>query len=223
MNSKKCRNIVLLLFAVTFIISGCKSNSDGTSNLLILEENYTDSVEENPTEISNLEENPTEITNLEDNEWSEIETADTAMLSVYICGAINQPGVYELEEGSRIYHIIELAGGMTEEAAESYLNLAEELVDGQKIYVPTKVEVEEGGVAALNWSLDDENSSGKVNINTATKEELMTLTGIGEAKAESIIEYRESTGAFENIEDIQNIAGIKEGVYSQIEDEITVD
>lgn len=217
MNSMNGKIIVSLLLVITLVMCGCSSNNEEASNLLVLGDDYTSSVEENPEEV--------ETSELEESWIEETENTDTTIVSVYICGAVNQSGVYELEEGSRIYHVIELAGGMTEDAMDTYLNLAEELIDGQKIYVPTVTEVGEGSENTLNWSVEveTETASGKVNINTASKEELMTLTGIGEAKAESIIEYRETYGAFENIEDIQNITGIKEGVYSQLEDEITVD
>ena len=134
---------------------------------------------------------------------------------VYVCGQVYCPGVFALPEGSRVIDAIECAGGMTGEAASTYLNQAELLEDGQKVYVPTQEETE----AEKPTSISD----GRININTARKEELMTLSGVGESKAEAIIRYREEQGRFEQIQDIMNIEGIKEGVFDKIKDKISVE
>lgn len=148
------------------------------------------------------------------------EISDTEeVITVYICGEVALPGVYDMEVGDRICDIIERAGGFTEYASTTYLNQAEVIVDGQKIYVPTVEEVDAGDVL-LESSVEEQD--GKVNINTASKEELMTLSGIGESKADAIIAYREDNGGFDAIEDIQEISGIKEAVFSTIEDQICV-
>lgn len=217
---------VYLLFAVVSVSSGCSQSVEDTSQLLVLGEEDTESVEEIQTENEVESETEEAVATSENNE---AEAQENGMISVYICGAVQEAGVYELEEGSRIYQVIALAGGMTEDAMEIYLNQAEILEDGQKIYVPTEEEVETGTVSMMEDGLgsvetagEASEDAGKVNINTASKEELMTITGIGESKAESIIEYRETYGEFEQLEDIQNITGIKEGTYSQLEDEITV-
>lgn len=146
------------------------------------------------------------------------ESGDTsdAEICVYICGAVHEPGVYELPEGSRVHEALEMAGGMTEEAAAYALNLARIAVDGEQIYVPDAEEIQ--GQSILSGSGYEK----KVNINTASMEELMTLTGIGEAKAESIIRYREENGGFQSIEDLMEIGGIKEGVFEKIKDDITI-
>ncbi|HJD01442.1 MAG TPA: helix-hairpin-helix domain-containing protein [Candidatus Mediterraneibacter excrementavium] len=143
------------------------------------------------------------------------DTSD-AEICVYICGAVHEPGVYELPEGSRVHEALEMAGGMTEEAAAYALNLARIAVDGEQIYVPDAEEIQ--GQSILSGSGYEK----KVNINTASMEELMTLTGIGEAKAESIIRYREENGGFQSIEDLMEIGGIKEGVFEKIKDDITI-
>ena len=146
----------------------------------------------------------------------EEETDDEAeMIYVHVCGEVNHPGVYKLEAGSRIYKALEAAGGMTEAAAEEALNHAEILSDGQQLYVPSETECMEE--SAQTGTPDD----GKLNINKASKEELMTLSGIGEAKADAIIRYREENGNFKSIEEIMEIEGIKEGVFHKIEDRIT--
>ena len=139
-----------------------------------------------------------------------------ASIWVYVCGEVRDPGVYELPEGSRITDAVEAAGGMTGDAAETYLNLAETLSDGQKIEVPS-VEMAEALEEAAA-----QDTSGLVNLNRATEAELMTLSGIGESKAKEIIRYRESSGGFQKPEDLMNIPGIKEGVFHKIRDQITV-
>ena len=134
---------------------------------------------------------------------------------VHVCGQVKNPGVYELEEGSRVFEVIEAAGGMTKQAADS-INQAEVLLDGQQLYVLSKDEVLKSNDGKA------EVSDGKVNINRASKEELMELSGIGEAKADAIIRHREERGNFNSIEEIMEIEGIKEGVFRKIEDQITV-
>ena len=145
-----------------------------------------------------------------------------ATILVHVCGAVNDPGVYELTEGSRVYEAVEAAGGMAEGAAEDYLNLAGTVEDGQKVYVPYLDELESGEEYGEAQDSEDESSDGLININTADKEELMTLPGIGETKAEAIIAYREENGDFACIEDIMLVSGIKEGAYAKICGLITV-
>ena len=111
---------------------------------------------------------------------------------------------------------------MTEEADQNYLNQAESLKDGQQVYVPSKGEAETDADSWKGERVMREKDNGKVNLNTAGKEELMTLTGIGEAKAESIIRYREENGGFQTPEDLMKIEGIKTGVFDKIKEQITV-
>lgn len=135
---------------------------------------------------------------------------------VHVCGAVEKPGVYELPESSRVSDAVEMAGGFSKEANRDYLNLAEAIADGQKIYVPT---YEEADAFVLT---QDDADTGKININTATKEQLMTLPGIGESKALSILSYREEHGRFSSIEEIMEIPGIKDAIFSKIKEYITV-
>lgn len=139
-------------------------------------------------------------------------TEDTEYIFVYVCGAVNREGVYELPSGSRVYQAIEVAGGFREDADMKAVNQAEVLEDEERIYVP---------VIGEEVQVESE-ESGKININKASKEELMTLPGVGESRAESIIKYREDTGSFQNIEDIMQVSGIKEGLFEKIKDLITV-
>ena len=142
---------------------------------------------------------------------------------VYVCGAVNAPGVYELKKDARVFEAVGLAGGMTQEAAPEAVNQARAVADGEQIYVPTVQEAQMQGAGVME-SIVTENAdgSGKVNINTAGKEELMTLTGIGEAKAQSILDYREEHGRFGSAEDLMQIEGIKEGVFNKIKEDITI-
>lgn len=118
---------------------------------------------------------------------------------VYVCGAVATPGVYEVSANSRIYEAVEQAGGMLDTAKTEAVNLAEPLTDGQMIRIPFQGEetATQEEAAAQNSGI---RSDGKVNINTASAEELMTLKGIGQTRAEQIIAYREKHGAFASIE-----------------------
>lgn len=151
---------------------------------------------------------------------SDAEQDPAVQVFVHVCGAVHVPGVYELTEGARVYEAIGAAGGVTEEAAAEYINQARPVEDGERIFVPTAEEAEQG--IGLSPEASADSSGGKININTAGKDELMTLTGIGESKASSIISYRESHGRFRSIEDLMQIEGIKEGVFNKIKDDITV-
>lgn len=148
-------------------------------------------------------------------------TADTNVC-IHISGYVRNPGVYMLPVGSRIYEAVELAGGFLPEADETYLNLAAYIEDGQKLVVLSKNET--ATISFIQGQQLGENGSkhSLVNINTATKEELMTLSGIGESRALSIIKYREKYGNFKNKEDIKNVSGIKEAAYEKISDSICV-
>lgn len=137
---------------------------------------------------------------------------------VYVCGCVTSPGVYGSYENTRIYQVIDMAGGMTAEADQDYLNMAEFIKDGQKIYVPSVSEK----LSAQTGITGGAQASGMVNINTAAKEQLMTLPGIGESRADDIISYRSSNGLFKTIEDIKNVSGIKEAAFGKIKDLIVV-
>ena len=134
------------------------------------------------------------------------------IIYVHVCGAVMKEGVYELPVGSRVYQAIEMAGGFRTDAAVTQINQAEVLNDETMLYVPTVMEMEQRKLT------DD----GKVNLNTASQEELMTLTGVGESKARQIIQYRQSHGTFQTIEDVMKIPGIKEGLFEKIKEDITI-
>ena len=151
-----------------------------------------------------------------------VEQIPVESIVIYICGEVHNPGVYELPGDSRLYQAIDAAGGLLATAADTYLNQAQVLSDGQSIYVPDLEEAAESGRTDQTELPGATSENTKININTATLEELMTLTGIGEAKALSIIEYRNTNGRFQNIEDIKSIPGIKDGVFQKIKDQISV-
>lgn len=139
------------------------------------------------------------------------------MICVYVCGAVNSPGVVELEPGSRARDALLQAGGFLEEAATEAVNLAGVLTDGQMLYFPTKDEYQK----QVAEQADRDN--GLVNINTADVARLCTLPGIGEARASAIIEYREANGVFATIEEIKKVSGIGEAAYDKIKQRISVD
>jgi competence protein ComEA len=148
---------------------------------------------------------------------------DNSSIYVYVCGAVASPGVYELDKGSRLYEAVDMAGGMNDDADKTYLNMARELIDGEQVVVYTESEVEslkEQAVVEHMAALEEK--SGLVNINTAGVDELVTLSGIGQSRAMAIIDYRERNGAFSSIDDIKNVDGIKDGLFSKIKDKITV-
>lgn len=147
---------------------------------------------------------------------AEIVKAEPQTVYVYVCGAVHNPGVVEVPEGSRAEEALLLAGGVTAEADPFYVNLAEMVTDGQKLYFPTLEEAEnlEAEVKAA--------AEGLVNINMASAEELCTLPGIGASRAADIVRYREKNGAFQTKEDIMKVSGIKQNAYDKLCDKITV-
>ena len=151
----------------------------------------------------------------------ENEPSEVGEVWVYVCGQVQNPGVYVLKQGSRVCDVFAMAGGLTKEAATDYWNQAKVLQDGEMIYVPT---IEEAKERLPEASAGDSNNKqpGKININTASVEDLMTLPGVGESKAKSIVEYRKAHGKFGSIEDIMNVSGIKEAMYEKIKDYISV-
>ena len=157
----------------------------------------------------------------ESSDQSQKEAGD---IFIYVCGAVKEPGVYVLPEGSRVYEAIQMAGGMTPEANEAFVTQARVLVDGEQITVFTKEETEGLDPKAFDYDVPamDPVAQGKININKATAEELTSLSGIGEAKALAIIEYRETNGAFRETADIMKVSGIGEALYNKIKDDIDV-
>ena len=202
-----------------------------------------------------------EVKVIEEDIWKEEQKEEKKitpeLVYVDIKGAIINPGVYEIENNKKVIDVIALAGGFTENADTSMINLAKKVTNEMVVIIYTKEEVKEAtkpnqiikyvdkecicpqikNDACINQSKNtstEKNTSSKkedqqatkseekININTATLEELQTLTGIGESKAQSIIAYREEIGSFKTIEELKNVAGIGDSLYEKIKDSITV-
>lgn len=133
-------------------------------------------------------------------------------------GAITNPGVYEAKEGERVIDIITRAGGLTEKADQSQVNLAMYVVDEMVLYIPEVGEAVLQDIGSANTSTKED----KVNLNAANQAELETLPGIGPSKSTAIIEYRETNGPFKKIEDIQSISGFGEKTFEKLKDKIVV-
>lgn len=155
-----------------------------------------------------------------------------------IKGSVKNPGVYEFEENDRVIDAIEKAGGLKKNANTNNINLSKKLTSEMVIYVYSNSEIKNGNnaltcntvcdteVIEINNCVEKSNNNSEtvdlININTATLEELQTLTGIGESKAKNIIEYRNTNGSFKSIEDIKNISGIGDSLFEKIKDKITI-
>ena len=177
------------------------------------------------------------------------EEVQESLLTVHVCGAVRREGVYSLPAGSRIRDAVDAAGGFSGDADRSYLNLAMIIEDAWQIRVPTKEEAEAlrleqgrsgagtavpgaspglsgtSGLQGAGTAKDEAgkgNQEEKINLNTASKEQLMKIPGVGEAKAQRIIEYREQNGRFEAIEDLMKVPGIKDASFQKMKDYITV-
>lgn len=239
MNILQRKRIKLVVIAAVMLLSGvCYRCSRESAVLPLTEEENTlllsTMAEE---EVLTREESPEILTgeSSEQEETPEMVVFEEPSCFVHICGAVNVPGVYELPRGSRIYQAVDMAGGFLPEADQSFLNLARPVADGMKITVLTIQEaqtaVQDQGISfpGNEAGLPGDGQTGgalaekiKVNINTAGKEELMTLRGIGASRAEDIIAYREKHGSFQKIEDIMKVSGIKDAAFEKIKDDITV-
>lgn len=160
------------------------------------------------------------------NAAAEIRNADSDTVLVHICGEVQTPGVYELTADSRICDVLLLAGGFTADADTEAVNMAAGIEDGMQIVIPAETD-RTSETTGNSFYRTGETAAGKtesqpVNINTADKETLMSLPGIGAGKAEAVIAYREAGGIFKDIKDIMLVDGIKEGVYARIKDKICV-
>lgn len=178
------------------------------------------------------------------------DNVDPQTIYVHVCGAVENPDVYELPAHSRVYEAVQAAGGFTEEADCSYVNQAQKLSDGVKLVIPTLEQTqaiasegnnsdvvgiigmqESGGEQELSSSSADADAGAgqsgtsdvRININTASEAELCNIPGIGAVRAAAIVAYRQEKGGFASVEDIMNVSGIKEGTYDKIKDSIKVD
>ena len=211
-----------VLLCTLIVVCICACGKD-TAQYISSEEKGSSELTESETQEISSETGPKK-----QDEQTVQEETESKLLYVYICGAVNTPGVYTLPEGSRVCDLFVAANGLKEEAATDYWNQARLLVDGEMLYVPTVEEAEERQMGRLDDSsdlpdlADANNTNGKVNLNTASLEQLMEVPGIGESKARAIIDYRDTNGGFSTIEEVMNIEGIKEGVFSKMKEYIVV-
>lgn len=189
----------ILIIIIVAIIAALAYKKDKISQLALvgpssIEENLEESADENPSEEP---------------------------IRVHILGEIKNPGVYELDVGMRMEDLVKMAGGYTDRALSDEVNLAMKLEDEMMVRIPS---LDDEGARDLNMSgLVDvsPNMSSKININTATKDELKTLSSIGDKTADKIISYRENN-KFKEIEDIKKVSGIGDKIFDDIKDEIRV-
>lgn len=214
--------ILLLSFLAVFLTAGC-----GAENTVYLEQIESGTEDFTEDRIAYAVETAAEDTKQKSGKES-VDVGDVQdseaiqeddLCYVYVCGEVRAPGVYALEQGSRIYEAIAMAGGLTKEASAASVNQAELVEDGQMVYIPTE---EETAGMLLQPGTEADVSDGRIDLNTASLSELMTLSGIGETKAESILAYREKNGGFSAVEEIMQVEGIKEGLYNRIKDDIKV-
>ena len=163
------------------------------------------------------QDNNTEVIS-KNNKKSEEINKNNSSIQVYICGEIKKPGVYTLKTGDRLERLIELAGGTNVAADTSTLNLAQKLKDEDYIKVPKVLDSQSNGGAVSPAKTSD----GKVNINTASKEQLEELPRIGESYAKRIIDYREKNGFFKDAEELKKVSGIGDKMFESIKDKICV-
>lgn len=241
-------SLIIAVIAILFLFIGYSKTNDRKISDSDMEKLFLDREEsEDNNELEDFNEKESDSKKEESNNRnlekdSDIESEKETSLGeekivVEIKGEVKKPNVYELKNGSRIYELIEEAGGPTDEADLSDINRALYLSDGQCIVIKNINDVESEEVN-LNESLNAEvtnsiptNSSGDkgeknessvININTASKETLMTLNGIGESKAQAIIDYRDESGGFKSVDDITNVSGIGEKTLEKIKDKISI-
>lgn len=240
MENKK-KNIIITIIIITSMIMGGiilyvteQNNDTDISNLEEMEEEFTTQHAENVSQNGEDVENDTGNTNKTENNVEDNVGNNETIIAIHITGEVKKPGLLYLKAGSRIADAIKKAGGATKNADLDRVNLAYVLSDGQKIYIPNKNEKEEKIAYIISDSgeniLVEEGNSNhnpkgveeKVNINTAEQTELETLPGIGPSLAQRIIEYRETNGNFQKIEDLQNVKGIGNSKYSNIKDNVCI-
>lgn len=214
MNNKKMLFIMVAFFiGISGIVYSMRSNQNNSGIKVNCEDNTKSVDKQTNADVINKD-----AVQKHTDDSSEKEDGH---IYVYVCGNVKNPGVYKLDSGKRIADAIAMAGGVTKDAKEELLNQAQKISDGDKIYVPGKDDNDFNddiltSTGVSDSSYDGQESDGKVNINTASEQELMTISGIGQARAKAIIEYREKEGVFKSIEDIKNVSGIKDGLYERI-------
>ena len=227
-NQKKKSGIISILL----ILSLCFTVCDTVGKEIVWKNREAESaaVDEQVLSVENITEMCTEaesgVDSVSFDRTEEVQTEQSMVLYADICGAVQEPGVYKLEEGARIFQLIKQAGGLREDADLTSVNQAEKVTDGMKIRIYTKEEA--ASLPQQIWESTAESEqtapvSAKININSADIAQLTQLTGIGEARAADIIAYRTEHGRFLTIEEIMNVSGIKESTFQKIKDQIVVE
>lgn len=205
------QHIKKMLMSAAFLIQAFLLCACGRSGAVIITESAV---------ITEAGSDDTTVTDISVDGDSASHGLENEQVAIHVCGAVEQPGVYYLSAGSINQDAVNMAGGFTDGAATDYVNLAEKIEAGGKLYIPYEEDLVNDTIGSQETDMTAGDSSVKVNINTASKEELMTLTGIGEGKACAIITYRDEHGDFKCIEDIMQVPGIKEATYESIRDSI---
>lgn len=250
-NCEKKLRRTALLFSALILLGGCTRKEE----LLLLEEESVFEEEpggsaENVIPGNNAEKDEEEVSGgmaLHQANEATGAQAERGLIYVHVCGAVERPGVYELEAGSRVYEAVQSAGGFAEFAEQNYVNQAQVLDDGVKLVIPTIEEAaaarkgealgtarEESGITVQAGIVGGEPSKGsddgkpagsgdgRININTASEAQLCEIPGIGATRAAAIAAYRDAHGGFKKPEDIMQVNGIKEGMFEKIKDSICV-
>ncbi|WP_315073425.1 helix-hairpin-helix domain-containing protein [uncultured Clostridium sp.] len=205
--------IVVIISGVMYLKSGFKElKKNDTENIFV---DDTESINTSAKGNNSVKNSSSSA----DSKSEKVQPKDKRIV-VEIKGEVKKPDVYMLDENSIIKDLIEAAGGLTENADLSNINRAKKLQDHDLIYIASKNEVVNGMQNANQSNNNNENVNKKVNINNATLEELKTIKGVGDAKAKSIIEYRERNGGFKTIEDIKNVTGIGDKMFETIKEQI---
>ena len=200
---------VLLSIGLLFWLAGCGKADE----VIILSEGNQEEETGEVNEPKSSEE--TDEANGKDSGGGATDGRNTTVC-VYVCGAVKSPGVVEVTSDSRVEDALLAAGGFTEDACRDYVNLAARVTDGEMIYFPDVTECE----VLEKKRLQEE--AEMVDINLADVTQLCTLPGIGAAKAEAIVSYRDANGAFQSIEEIMNVPGIKTQAFEKIKNKITI-
>ena len=218
---------VIVVFFFMMFCTACAFHEEGDTGVVRVTEEDAAGENGNETDDGSTEEaetgdEPTEDTETGAGSTEAAQVNDDELCCVYICGAVEKEGVYNVPPDSRVNDVLIMAGGYSEDAATGYVNLAEKVQDGERIYIPHEDEVTVSISEGVSENTAEDLSESLVNINTAGRDELMTLPGIGSSKADDIIKYREMNGAFGSIEELMNVNGIKEGTFNKLKDRITI-
>ena len=242
----KVRNVVAcILLSVVMGVCGCTKKEQ---LVLSVQNDTAANMEENQTGETLQSDNVGTVVKPDATEQSTTDSGDTRTdlveedglrqsIYIHVCGAVVNPGVYELPAESRVYEAVQAAGGFTEDADVDYVNQALALTDAVQLVIPTVEEAEawrtqdghadmqaaiRGGAVEVTESQEVSADDGKININTASESQLCDIPGIGAVRAAAIAAYRQEHGVFETIEDIMKVSGIKQGTYDKIKDSIKV-